>query len=162
MIIETNNKKYLITRLTTMENRPLENKVLISELTYIGLDPSLDLFEPLFVMEEKGYCDTCEAIYYYETGKLTLYDLFADNNSFFADIEINKRCSLFIENLDKNGGGQVEEFDKSLLTNNLLIELQTLNNYGEFEYETTIDELDHNITLNTTIKELRKIARQYC
>lgn len=89
----------------------------------------------------------------------SLYDLFVEKESFIVEIKIDKTHNLFIENLSQYGFGQIDDYEITLLTNNILVEITELCDFGEFEFLSNIKDNNYYVDLNTKVKDLVEIAK---
>lgn len=81
----------------------------------------------------------------------TIKDLFAEQNSFLVDIELNKDFSVYVEGLDNFGLGifdlnyKIEDIESFCVE--IIFQSEFLKNLSK-----------HNITLNTTVEEIKQLA----
>ena len=90
----------------------------------------------------------------------TLYDLFVENESFTFTIRIDDNHYLFVENLDKYGGGNSYDYDITLLTNNILAEImEYVDELEDYDFLCNIVDNNYFVDLNTKVSDLIEIAK---
>lgn len=94
---------------------------------------------------------------------MTIRDLMNNKKSFMVETTFNvgnKKYFLFIEGLDKNGGGIVKEFDNKYLTDNVLVEI------GECGFGETFTTLEQKVNIDYDLEILKHLAinqvSEYC
>ena len=81
--------------------------------------------------------------------------LFEEEKSFYVEIKLDDKHYLFIENCDKFGGSQSEDYRPDLLTDNVLIEVMEYVNNDDLEgYEVLCNFRSEGIytSLYTTVE----------
>lgn len=81
--------------------------------------------------------------------------LFEEEKSFYVEIRLDDKHYLFIENCDKFGGSQSEDYRPDLLTDNVLVEIMEYVNNDDLEdYEVLCNFRSEGIytSLYTTVE----------